>query len=79
VVLRDQSRAIGGGTLSSLRRRYEVQEGRVGYPCRTRSPPGLKATMKTEINVRPSESLRHVRYEIRGKLARRAHEMQRMG
>src|SRR5437868_8021889 len=43
------------------------------------SPPGLKATMKTEINVRPSESLRHVRYEIRGGLARRAHELQRMG
>src|SRR5579862_566187 len=35
--------------------------------------------MKTEVTVRPSESLRHVRYEIRGKLARRAHEMQRMG
>jgi alanine-synthesizing transaminase len=35
--------------------------------------------MKTEVSVRPSESLRHVRYEIRGRLARRAHEMQRMG
>src|ERR1700724_1857961 len=35
--------------------------------------------MKTEVNVRPSESLRHVRYEIRGGLARRAHEMQRLG
>src|SRR6267154_708251 len=35
--------------------------------------------MKTEVNVRPSESLRHVRYEIRGRLARRAHEMERMG
>lgn len=35
--------------------------------------------MKTEFTVRPSESLRHVRYEIRGRLARRAHEMQRMG
>jgi alanine-synthesizing transaminase len=35
--------------------------------------------MKTETIVRPSESLRHVRYEIRGRLARRAHEMQRMG
>src|SRR5258708_1644725 len=35
--------------------------------------------MKTEISVRPSESLRHVRYEIRGGLARRAHEMARMG
>ncbi|MBV6416569.1 MAG: Glutamate-pyruvate aminotransferase AlaA [Steroidobacteraceae bacterium] len=28
---------------------------------------------------RPSDSLRNVRYEIRGKLARRAHEMERMG
>jgi alanine-synthesizing transaminase len=35
--------------------------------------------MKSEVIVRPSESLRHVRYEIRGGLARRAHEMQRMG
>jgi alanine-synthesizing transaminase len=35
--------------------------------------------MKTEATVRPSESLRHVRYEIRGRLARRAHEMERMG
>ena len=35
--------------------------------------------MKTELTVRPSESLRHVRYEIRGRLARRAHEMQRLG
>src|SRR5246127_6001155 len=35
--------------------------------------------MKSEVTVRPSESLRHVRYEIRGGLARRAHEMERMG
>jgi len=30
-------------------------------------------------HVRPSEALRHVRYEIRGRLARRAHEMERQG
>jgi alanine-synthesizing transaminase len=35
--------------------------------------------MTSEITVRPSDSLRNVRYEIRGKLAHRAHEMQRMG
>src|ERR1043166_3292635 len=35
--------------------------------------------MKPDLSVRPSESLRHVRYEIRGGLARRAHEFQRMG
>ena len=35
--------------------------------------------MTTEKTIRPSESLRGVRYEIRGKLARRAHEMERMG
>lgn len=35
--------------------------------------------MKTELTVRPSEGLRHVRYEIRGRLARRAHEMERLG
>jgi alanine-synthesizing transaminase len=29
--------------------------------------------------IRPSEGLRHVRYEIRCKLARRAHEMERQG
>lgn len=35
--------------------------------------------MKQEAVIRPSDSLRNVRYEIRGKLAHRAHEMQRMG
>src|ERR1700741_3390150 len=35
--------------------------------------------MSTDSTMRTSESLRHVRYEIRGRLARRAHEMQRMG
>src|ERR1700685_2573679 len=29
--------------------------------------------------IRPSEGLRNVRYEIRGRLARRAHEMERQG
>jgi hypothetical protein len=31
--------------------------------------------MKTEPAIRPSDSLRQVRYEIRGRLARRAHEL----
>jgi alanine-synthesizing transaminase len=35
--------------------------------------------MKTEPSVRPSESLRNVRYEIRGRLAHRAHELERQG
>jgi len=35
--------------------------------------------MNTEARIRPSDTLRNVRYEIRGKLARRAHEMERMG
>jgi alanine-synthesizing transaminase len=35
--------------------------------------------MTSEHTVRPSESLRHVRYEIRGRLARRAHELERLG
>ncbi|HZO21601.1 MAG TPA: aminotransferase class I/II-fold pyridoxal phosphate-dependent enzyme [Steroidobacteraceae bacterium] len=35
--------------------------------------------MKTEIGFRPSEGLQHVRYEIRGRLARRAHELERLG
>ncbi|HEY8509361.1 MAG TPA: aminotransferase class I/II-fold pyridoxal phosphate-dependent enzyme [Steroidobacteraceae bacterium] len=35
--------------------------------------------MHQELTIRPSEGLRHVRYEIRGKLARRAHELQRLG
>jgi alanine-synthesizing transaminase len=35
--------------------------------------------MKNESTIRPSESLRHVRYEIRGRLARRAHELERQG
>ena len=29
--------------------------------------------------IRPSEGLRHVKYEIRGRLARRAHELERQG
>ena len=35
--------------------------------------------MKTDASIRPSESLEHVRYEIRGRLARRAHELERQG
>jgi alanine-synthesizing transaminase len=35
--------------------------------------------MMTEPAIRPSDSLRHVRYEIRGRLARRAHELERQG
>ena len=35
--------------------------------------------MSTEEKLRSSEGLRHVRYEIRGRLARRAHELERLG
>jgi alanine-synthesizing transaminase len=35
--------------------------------------------MKAEPSIRPSEGLKHVRYEIRGRLARRAHELERQG
>ena len=35
--------------------------------------------MKTEAGIRPSDALRHVRYEIRGRLARRALELERQG
>jgi len=35
--------------------------------------------MKTEPSIRPSDSLRNVRYEIRGRLAHRAHELERQG
>ncbi len=35
--------------------------------------------MKTESTIRPSDSLRNVRYEIRGRLAHRAHELERQG
>ena len=35
--------------------------------------------MKTDQSIRPSEGLKHVRYEIRGRLARRAHELERQG
>lgn len=33
----------------------------------------------SESAIRPSEGLKHVRYEIRGRLARRAHELERQG
>jgi len=35
--------------------------------------------MKNDSGIRPSDSLRQVRYEIRGRLARRAHELERQG
>ena len=35
--------------------------------------------MTSESTIRPSDSLRQVRYEIRGRLARRAHELERQG
>jgi alanine-synthesizing transaminase len=35
--------------------------------------------MTHDTTIRPSDSLRNVKYEIRGKLARRAHELERMG
>jgi alanine-synthesizing transaminase len=35
--------------------------------------------MRNEHTIRPSERLQHVRYEIRGRLARRAHELERQG
>ena len=35
--------------------------------------------MSNQTPITPSESLRNVRYEIRGRLARRAHELQRQG
>jgi alanine-synthesizing transaminase len=35
--------------------------------------------MNPDTPIRPSESLKNVRYEIRGRLARRAHELQRQG
>ena len=35
--------------------------------------------MHSELPFRPSEGLKHVRYEIRGRLARRAHELERQG
>lgn len=38
-----------------------------------------RSPMKTEPVIRPSDSLRNVRYEIRGRLAHRAHELERQG
>lgn len=35
--------------------------------------------MSIEDTVKPSDSLKNVRYEIRGRLARRAHELERLG
>ena len=41
--------------------------------------PSIESVMTPEANVRISESLRNVRYEIRGGLARRALELSRKG
>jgi len=35
--------------------------------------------MSSEATIKPSEGLKHVRYEIRGRLARRAQELERLG
>src|SRR5690606_5464261 len=35
--------------------------------------------MKADSSIKPSQSLKHVRYEIRGALARRAMELERQG
>jgi alanine-synthesizing transaminase len=43
----------------------------------TRPREGLKH--ESDPSIRPSEGLKHVRYEIRGRLARRAHELERQG
>jgi alanine-synthesizing transaminase len=42
-----------------------------------RPSEGLKH--ESDPSIRPSEGLKHVRYEIRGRLARRAHELERQG
>ena len=46
---------------------------------RTPRPRGTLELMSNESPVKPSESLKAVRYEIRGRLARRAHELERLG
>jgi alanine-synthesizing transaminase len=38
-----------------------------------------ETAMKTDTRIRPSDSTKHVRYEIRGSLARRALELERQG
>ncbi len=43
------------------------------------SPPAAILRFMSEPTIRPSEALKHVRYEIRGRLARRAHELERQG
>jgi alanine-synthesizing transaminase len=51
-----------------------MHPSRAGHEAKGYSP-----AMNTEPTIRASDSLRHVRYEIRGRLARRAHELERMG
>jgi alanine-synthesizing transaminase len=41
--------------------------------------PANEIVMKSEARIRPSDSTRNVRYEIRGSLARRAQELERLG
>ncbi len=42
-------------------------------------PSWYSASPMSEQSIRPSEGLKNVRYEIRGRLARRAHELERQG
>ena len=46
---------------------------------RVRKRHAILTDMTQETSIRPGDSLRHVRYEIRGRLARRAHELERLG
>src|SRR6202171_2736283 len=42
-------------------------------------PSCYSSPMMIEPGIRPSDSLKHVKYEIRGRLAHRAHELERAG
>src|ERR1700694_2254166 len=76
---------MGGGRRGALRRLPPLA-GTIAHIAR--SPErrwavlprkAILECMNYDSSVRPSDSLRDVKYEIRGRLARRAHELERLG
>ena len=69
-----------GGANSRIERRFRAARLRAGTASRySRARFSSESRCPRNHQIRPSEGLRHVKYEIRGRLARRAQELERQG
>ena len=77
------ARAAGVEARDSAAARVALRRSRcsshAAAAARARAAPAAILRPMSEPTIRPSEGLKHVRYEIRGRLARRAHELERQG